>query len=168
MQQVQAQVPEAKLRLIGPVDASEGGAGNQYLQKLQTQAADLPVEWVAPIYDPHKLAAEFRGARVFCYPSVAEKGESCPLAPLEAMACGLVTVVSGLEAFEEYVVDGQTGYIFNHRRDRAADWLAESLLRAIAPSEENDAVASRAAARAKEFNYGAIARRYLSEFEKIL
>src|SRR5262249_48399915 len=88
-----------KLRIVGPHEISQGGGGRGYLDELQALARPLGArcEFAGPIFDPAALIGEYRGGAIFVYPSLAEKGEALPLAPLEAMAAGCATIVSDLD-----------------------------------------------------------------------
>ena len=46
-------------------------------------------------------------ADAFCFPSLRE---GLPVAPMEAMACGVPTIVSNLRGLDDYSEDGVTGY----------------------------------------------------------
>jgi glycosyltransferase involved in cell wall biosynthesis len=104
------------LRIVGPSDVSHGGGGPDYLASLQqlSSSVDAPIEWVGPIYDEHRLQAEYLHASLFVYPSLAAHGEAMPIAPLEAMAYGVVPIVSALPCFGQYIKHGLNGLIFEH------------------------------------------------------
>jgi glycosyltransferase involved in cell wall biosynthesis len=75
-----------KLVLAGPWDFARGGGGEDYRARLAAQFAPAgdSVEWTGPLFgaDTAKLLDLYRRARIFVYPSVAEKGEALGLAPL--------------------------------------------------------------------------------------
>ena len=68
--------PAWTLRLVGPAAENQGGGGKAYQQQMEALARGLPVEFTGPILDPRQLAELYRAADLFCYPSLAEKGES--------------------------------------------------------------------------------------------
>ncbi|BAY92046.1 MULTISPECIES: glycosyltransferase family 4 protein [unclassified Tolypothrix] len=161
-------ISTVKLRIIGPIKENQGGGGDTYLRKLDAQSVGLSVEFLEPIFNIYKLAEAYREADIFCYPSLAEKGESFGVAPLEAMASGLVPVVSDLACFKDFIEDGKTGYFFNHRTVDAAKNLSDKLFSAIIDSDNNNTMSIQATQKAQEFNYEQVTQRYLADFEKIL
>lgn len=160
-------VPQARLRLVGPVAVEQGGGGAAYLESLRTAAGGLPVEFVGAIRDPVLLADEYRGAHCFCYPSLAEKGEALGLAVLEAMATALPVVVSDLACFRDFVTHDVDGVTFDHRAPAPEVALAEALGRILS----NPGLAARlgqgASARAQDFELEKVARRYVALFEDV-
>jgi glycosyltransferase involved in cell wall biosynthesis len=156
------------LRLIGPLSVAEGGAGPSYARHLRDLAGEARIELQEPIYDRRRLCGEFHRATCFCYPSVAERGESFGVAPLEAMASGLPPVVSALACFQEFVTHGETGLIFDHRASDPVERLAESLESVLF----NDALRIRmkeaGTRRARDFSTPRIAEMFLEDFEQLL
>ncbi len=161
-------LPQTKLRILGPIKENEGGGGEGYLHTLQSQAQGLPVEFSPPIFDLSKLADVYRDADLFCYPSLAEKGESFGVAPLEAMATGLVPVVSDLACFRDFIDEGQTGYFFDHRSPESAKNLAMTLTSALLNEEATFQMAVKAAQHATKFSFENVALLYLKDFDTVL
>lgn len=159
--------PGLKLRLLGPWRIEDGGGGTAYLASLRRRAAALPVEFAGPVADKAQLAQALQAAHVYAYPSLADAGESFGVAPLEAMGTGLPVVVSDLACFRDFVEDGVTGLVFDHRRPDAARQLAAKLETLLAAPEPRTTLGQRAAARAAEFGYPAIATRYLDDFQEL-
>jgi glycosyltransferase involved in cell wall biosynthesis len=153
------------LRLIGPVQVSQGGAGPAYAKRLIEKARDVPVELLDPVFDRRKLCEEYHKATCFCYPSVAERGESFPVAPLEAMAAGLVPVVSALRCFGEYVTDGQTGLVFDHRAPDRVQRLAGALEAVLLNERLRARMRAAGVVRARDFSTARIADRLLEDFQ---
>ncbi len=162
------QLPHAKLRIIGPVKSEQGGGGSDYFKLLQQKASGLNVEFQAPIFDPDLLAEAYRNADLFCYPSLAEKGEAFGVAPLEAMACGVVPIVSSLDCFKDFIEDQQTGYFFDHRSQTAEINLATTLQSALTNEIRTNVIAENAAKKACQYSYLQVAKQYLSDFESLL
>ena len=117
------------LRIVGPSDVSHGGGGRACLASLQqlSSAVDAPIEWVGPVYDEHRLQAEYLQASLFVYPSLAAHGEAMPIAPLEAMAYGVVPIVSALPCFGQYIKHGVNGLIFEQNSIDSVNSLARLL-----------------------------------------
>jgi glycosyltransferase involved in cell wall biosynthesis len=115
-----------------------------------------------------KLANLYREADVFCYPSVAEKGEAFGVSALEAMASGLVTVVSDLDCFKDFIENYKTGYIFNHRLKDPDIELSRVLEVALCDCEANKAIVKQAVIKASNFSYERVANSYLEYFSNLL
>ena len=126
-----AQQNDWRLRIVGPASEADGGGGPEYLESLKAAASGSPVEFCDPIFDPAALADVYRECDLFCYPSLAERGEAFPVAPLEAMACGLPAVTSAIDCFSEIVSEGETGWIFDHRGAGAVETLGNALQAAM-------------------------------------
>jgi len=162
------QLPRVRLRILGPVKENQGGGGEDYLHNLQTKAKGLPVEFSEPIFELPKLADAYQAADLFCYPSLAEKGESFGVAPLEAMATGLVPVVSNLACFKDFIDEGKTGYFFDHRSSDAAKNLSATLASAILSWEKTCQMGVKATQKALEFSHEQVAALYLTDFKTLL
>lgn len=154
--------------LVGPVKESEGGGGEAFAEELKRQVEGLPVRFEAPVYDPAALARIYDEADVFVYPSVAETGEAMPLAPVEAMARGVVPVVSGLAVFRDYLEPGVNGMVFDHRSDHAAENLAAALRELLGDPDGRERMGAAARQTAERFSTAAIADKYLQLFEKVI
>ena len=119
------------LRLVGSADVPEGGGGRLWIERLivMQKNAGIPVEWIGPIYDEPSLQSEYQQAPIFVYPSLADKGESFGMAPLEAMAFGAVPIVSSVACFQDFIKSGTNGLIFDHRSSDSISSLASDILR---------------------------------------
>ncbi|MBA2586968.1 MAG: glycosyltransferase family 4 protein, partial [Chthoniobacterales bacterium] len=117
------------LIIVGPTENRYGGGGERYLDQLRRSATRSAgrVHFRGAIFDPVALSNEYRQAQIFAYPSLAEKGESFGLAPLEAMAHGCAVIVSDLACFHDFIRDGETGIVFNHRGSDPAGALRAKL-----------------------------------------
>jgi len=156
-----------ELIVVGPWTVELGGGGGEYYRKLRTLADGLPVFFKEAIFDKVQLAEEYQKAHVFVYPSVAEKGESFGLAPLEAMATGLVPVLSRLDCFTDFFTDGVHGVSFQHTAPDAAGALcqaAESLLRDRRRLRD---MGQRSSEKAKAYSIEAVAKLYLRDFAEL-
>jgi glycosyltransferase involved in cell wall biosynthesis len=157
-----------KLRVVGPVKEDQGGGGLDYFRALKSKAENLNIEFLEPIFDLAKLVEVYRAADLFCYPSLAERGESFGLAPLEAMATGLVPIVSDLKCFRDFIDEEQTGYYFDHRGRDAANNLSKAIRAAILSWDQTSRMSAEAVRRAAKFNYDRVGNLYLEDFEKLL
>lgn len=160
---------QLRLRLIGPRTVAQGGGGEAYVATLERLAGGATIEWVDPIADAKQLADEIGQCDIFCYPSVAERGETFGVAPLEAMAVGCATIVSALDCFQDFVEDGVTGLVFDHRSTRPDEALAEKIEFLLHHADVRERVACAGARVAHDrFNTERIAREYLSDFADLL
>jgi glycosyltransferase involved in cell wall biosynthesis len=159
-----------RLRIVGPSAERLGGGGSRHLAELQQRAesAGVVVEWGEPVFGERELRAEYENAGIFVYPSLAERGETFGLAPLEAMSCGRPVVVSDLACFREYVRPGENGRVFDHRAPDPAAELATALRTLLGAEETRARYAEAALATAQEFVLARVASRYLEDFEKIV
>lgn len=157
-----------KLTIVGPWKTAEGGGGEDYLRFLKAVFSESKVQFLEPIYDINKLNLLYKEASIFVYPSVAEKGETFGLAPLEAMAWGAVPIVSQLACFKDFIYHDKNGLIFNHRAHDASEQLMQSVLYLI----EDDSTRTRlgkAALKVKvSHSPNRIADLFLADFEKLL
>lgn len=157
-----------RLTLLGPHEASAGGDGQDFLAELKerARAAGGRVRFEAPIFDESQLAQRMLRAKIFAYPSIAERGESFGMAPLEAMACGCAVVVSDLACFRDFVVPGLNGLAFDHRKDGVAHLRAA--LQALM-DEPAITAALGVEGRRTAASYGArtIAARFLEDFREL-
>jgi glycosyltransferase involved in cell wall biosynthesis len=159
-----------RLVIVGPSAASAGGGGEDYESGLRHRAGPLgeSVEFVGPIYDATALDEFYSRAALFVYPSLAERGETFGVAPLEAMACGCPALVSDLACFREFLVEDVNGFRFDHRTADPAATLA-ALLAALLDDPARLAATEPAARRkADEFSVERVADLYLADFQAVL
>jgi len=160
-----------EVKIIGPHETRFGGGGSDFLCAMQPLAeqSPIPVEWPGAVFDEAELRAQYRSAAVFVYPSIAETGDALPVAPLEAMASGCVPLVSALPVFRDYVDDCVTGFVFDHRGERAAENLAARLSQLLSLGHDaRSKIAEAARAKAAEFAVEPVAQRYLDDFATLL
>jgi glycosyltransferase involved in cell wall biosynthesis len=165
---VAARFPEWSLKLVGPSLEAEGGGGEAFAAAMRTKSRDLRVQWSGPVWDPADLAAEYGAGDLFCYPSLAERGEAFGVAALESMAAGVPPIVSDLACFRDFVRHDRNGWVFDHRGPGAEEALAETLARAMEYLAPRERLGEAARREAERFGFDAIARDYLAEFERIL
>lgn len=160
--------PNWRLRLVGPIAEHQGGGGSAYENHLLALAENLPVEFTGPVFDHSKLADVYRNGHIFCYPSLAEKGEALPVAPLEAMATGLVPIVSKIDCFHDFIYEDESGFYFNQRVADPAHELALQLERAMGDVTGLQVMGERSTKIARKFGYASIAEAYIRDFEGLL
>lgn len=158
-----------KLMIVGPTGTRLGGGGEGYLASLQSAAGkgEGKISFTGPIFDPSELASVFRKARLFIYPSLSERGESFGLAPLEAMADGCAVLVSNLDCFQDFIRDGETGFIFDHRTKSVANSLRQKMETVIGDEELLSQVAEAGYRKSIEYSPERVADLFLSDFKQV-
>lgn len=169
-----ARLPEAvrgpwRLKIVGPWEIAFGGGGDGYLQQLRQAAANLGdrVEFVGRVFDEDRLISHYASAKIFVYPSLAERGETFGLAVLEAMAAGCAPVVSSLGCFQDFVRPGVNGRIFNHRAADPAAGLTAELEHLFGDEAGVAALRRRAWEDARQYTLDTVASRFLTDFESL-
>ena len=158
------------LAIVGSAEARHGGGGNDYLESLRTIAHPVAsrVTFRGPVYDEQMLQREYQAARIFVYPSLADRGETFGLAALEAMSAGCVTVTSALRCFDDFVIDRESGLRFDHRASNPVGILGALLV----DLSNDEALLARIAAagirKAGEYSLPNIADRFLKDFESVI
>jgi glycosyltransferase involved in cell wall biosynthesis len=165
-------LPPWTLLLCGPRDIAQGGSGEIYAGSLERRlAAALPRDRFAlraPVFTAERLNKLYREIDVFCYPSLATRGETFGVAVAEAMAAGAVPVVSQLSCFDDLVHDGDNGEVFDHTADDASTRLADALARLIADASRRDRLAAQARASVRHYDFPLYAERLLADFSELL
>jgi glycosyltransferase involved in cell wall biosynthesis len=149
-----------RLRLVGPWETAAGGGGRALVERLEALAGPHEFELPGPLADPAALAAELRGADLYCYPSTAAKGEALPVAPLEAMACGLAPIVADLPQYAGILERGVNASVF----DGSLEGLCSALREVLSDPSRRRALDRRAAIEANSLSVESIASRHLSEW----
>jgi glycosyltransferase involved in cell wall biosynthesis len=158
-----------KLMIVGPVEEKFGGGGEDYLVNLKRRADSVggQIDFHGSIFDPIALEQVFRRARLFVYPSLAERGESFGLAPLEAMAHGCAVLVSNLECFQDFIQDGQTGFVFDHYSTNPAENLRDKIDNVIADEMLLARVADSGYRKAAEYSLERVASQFLNDLSSL-
>ena len=141
----------------GPLLVAGAGPEEEGLRELATELGSPAIRFLGRTDQPERV---LRAADLFILPSQRE-GQSVAL--LEAMACGLVPVVSDLEPNVAVVEDGATGFVF------ATDDQS-SLERALRRAAEADrpAISHHAATQVAARNsLAATASTHLALYEQI-
>ena len=155
-----------RIQIVGPWDVKMGGSGNKYLQYLEKCFDKTDVTFLGPIFDESKLNDIYKNASIFVYPSLAEKGETFGLAPLEAMAWGCVPLVSNLACFKDFIHNDVNGLIFDHRSVDAVSNLAASIKYLIEDTQVRNALAIEAHKVNVSHSTTKIATQFITDFEK--
>lgn len=159
-------LPAWRMRLVGPQSVAEGGGGEDYVESLRELAArsGAHVSIEPPVYRPEELARIYALADIFCYPSLAEKGEGLSVAPLEAMAAGAVPVLSALDCYDDLLVHGSNGLVFDHRAPDRAARLADAFELLLTRPETRARLSAAAQRDSRRFDYGEVAEALLADF----
>jgi glycosyltransferase involved in cell wall biosynthesis len=126
------------------------------------------MEILDPIFDATQLQKEYLKARIFAYPSLAEKGETFGLSVLEAMSAGCVPLLSHLECFHDFAKDGSNAILFDHRKSNRVDELTQTLFSTLANEEKLPSLSKAALETAREYDINQVAQRYIDDFLRIL
>lgn len=158
-----------KMIIVGSAEVGLGGGGESYQAELQRSAADAraQIEFRGPIFDEQELEGVYRTAQLFVYPSLAERGETFGLAPLEAMAHGCAVLVSALECFRDFICDGETGFVFDHRAPDAAGHLRDKIARILEDEPSRVRVAEAGQRKSDEYALPRIAEQFLEDFARL-
>jgi glycosyltransferase involved in cell wall biosynthesis len=159
-----SELAEWKLVIVGPTETKHGGGGDEYAAQLRT-LANVTVDFRGAVFEEAQLAREYRRARIFVYPSLAERGETFGLAVLEAMSHGCAVIVSDLACFRDFVIDGETGFVF--RRSEKGS-LPRTLRFALADPERLARIAEAGRAKSEEFSVDRVAWRFLADFHSLI
>jgi glycosyltransferase involved in cell wall biosynthesis len=166
-----AQISSAwTLSIVGPAEEDLGGGGQSYLADLKRFAAlaQGQVFFHGPVFDLESLEKHFYAARLFVYPSLAERGESFGLAPLEAMAHGCSVMVSSLECFTDFISDAETGLVFDHRSHDPSIALRKKLGSIMADQTLLERVAENGYRKSADYSTDRVADQFLHDFSSLL
>ena len=157
------------LRIKGPWEKKHGGAGSHYLNKVKQAARETKarIEIEEPSFNENELSKELQDARIFAYPSLAEKGETFGLAVLEAMSCGCVPLVSDLGCFTDFLENDSNALVFS-RNSEDEKSLSQVLQWALENQEDLEPMSRRAYQRASLFSLEKVARGYLQDFDDMV
>ena len=160
-----AGLPQWQLKIVGPAAVAEGGGGEGWVAalRMEAEATGARIEWLGSEFDSDRLARLYGSFDIFCYPSLAEKGETFGVAVAEAMAARCAVVVSALGCFSDLVADGRTGLVFDHVAADPARSLADCIGRLVEDEELRKDLAGRGQLHARRFDYSEVSRRILED-----
>lgn len=161
-------LPPWRLILCGPSDVLRGGSGttfrNRLLNVLSQSLRSTNIHLLDPQFNERALATLYKRLDLFCYPSLAEQGETFGVAVAEAMAAGAVPIVSNLACFRDFVRDGENGLVFDHAAPDAAARLAQALVRGIQNRAERQRMTQTARTESRRFDFSVYAEALLADF----
>ncbi len=159
---------DIELDIVGPWEATSGGGGQDYLEMLKAKSQGLKICFCGSEFDAKRLAQRFQQADLFCYPSIAESGEAFGVAPLEAMATGLVPIVSKLACFQDFIAQGESGFYFDHRSANPSRELGNAIIDAFSDLARLEKMSQVALSTAQRFGFNNVAHKFLQEFQSLL
>jgi glycosyltransferase involved in cell wall biosynthesis len=161
--------PRWRLRAFGELATERGGGGESYRERIVAEAGDADaIELPGNIREEAVLAAAIRSCRYFVYPSLAKEGEAFGISPLEAMAVGVPPIVSELEVFRDFIEDGRTGVVVPCLDPGCEDRLAKAIASLDDDPVRYQMMRSACVEAAADFDYDAVASRYLQDFQHIV
>lgn len=164
-------LPPWRLLLCGPSDIARGGSGAVLRDHILSQLSGVmpagTCHLLDPQFDDRALASVYQSIDIFCYPSLAERGETFGVAVIEAMAAGAAPVVSRLACFTDFVRDGENGLVFDHRAADPAAALAAALVRLLREPALRRQIVSAGLTTARRYDYGSYADGLLDVFTQL-
>jgi len=164
-------LPRWRVLICGPGDVPRGGAGGDYSTQLQrtliAAAGAERVDWRAPVFEDAELAKIYAAIDVFCYPSLAARGETFGLAVAEAMATGAVPVVSQLSCFSDFVKNNENGMTFAQESSNPAADLASCLARLLRDPVQRTALSFAARQTVTRYDADALAIQLSTELSAL-
>ncbi len=145
--------PDALLLIVGGASGQEGDDEVRHLHQLIDELGVRDQVRFVPPQPHHILSTYYRAADVVVVPS---RSESFGLVALEASACGIPVVASGVGGLLTLVDHGETGYLVPNR-DPAL--FAHYLREIIDHPAHAAALGRRGAERAKRYTWGFAAAR---------
>ena len=161
-------LPPWKVLICGPRDVSQGGSGATYAAEIERRLKEFldpaQLDIRHPIYSFSKLTSLYQEIDIFCYPSLATKGETFGVSVAEAMAAGAVPIVSSLPCFRDFVSSGVTGEMFDHKAPDAAERLSKCLEMLIQNTKLRQRMSEEARSSVYRYDYSLYASRLLADF----
>lgn len=159
-------LPPWKAVICGPADIARGGSGEKYLNELKSSAPGN-IEFLEAVFHEPDLHTLYRRADIFCYPSLADRGETFGVSVAEAMAAGCVPVTSDLACFRDFLTADKNALIFNAHNEDAISELTEHLAKLIRDPELRRRLASEAREAVRKYDFDEYASRLLTDFSQL-
>jgi len=83
------------------------------------------------------------------------------------MADGCAVLVSNLDCFQDFIRDGETGFIFDHRTKSVANSLRQKMETVIGDEELLSQVAEAGYRKSIEYSPERVADLFLSDFKQV-
>ena len=145
--------PDALLLVVGGASGQEGNAEEEHLRRLVDELGLAAQVRFVPPQPHHILSTYYRAADAVVVPS---RSESFGLVALEASACGVPVVASGVGGLLTLVDHGETGYLVP---DRDPALFAHYLREIIEHPGHAAALGRRGADRARRYTWSFAAAR---------
>ena len=145
--------PDALLLIVGGASGTDGSAEVDHLHRLIDELGVADQVRFVPPQPHHILSTYYRAADAVVVPS---RSESFGLVALEASACGVPVVASGVGGLLTLVDHGETGYLVP---DRDPALFAHYLREIIDHPSHAAALSARGAERAKRYTWSFAAAR---------
>jgi glycosyltransferase involved in cell wall biosynthesis len=158
-----------RVEIVGPHEVRLGGGGAEYWRGLQELAKPIAasIEWAGPVFDSARLAAIYRSASIFVYPSLADRGETFGLAPLEAMSHGCAPIVSNLACFRDFIDDREEGLTFDHQSRAPEIQLAARLRQLMDDPTLCKRTGIAALRKARQYALPRVTAAFLDDFQSL-
>ncbi|HEX9922026.1 MAG TPA: glycosyltransferase family 4 protein [Anaerolineae bacterium] len=151
---IRPRYPQLCLKVVGPFDSRSCGA---YRKLVEAQGV-TDIEFVGYV-SPEQLPAVYRGADIFCAPSIGF--ESFGIVLLEAMAAGLPVVASDIAGYRSVLTHGQEGLLVPPGQPEP---LAQALVRLINDVQVRQAMARRGRLKAGRYDWNRIVDQVLEVY----
>jgi len=147
MKKIVKEIPESHLIFVG-----DGVIRSQLEIQIKKLGIETYVTFVGSVIDTYKKVLYYKAADVFVLPSFSE---GFPIVLLEASACGLPLVVSGLESFRSIVRENYNG-LFSKTGDQ--DDLANKIIFLLQNEDVIKKYGKNAKEKVKTFTWNRIAK----------
>lgn len=159
-------LPPWRVIICGPSDISRGGSGSDYLKSLKERSPEC-IEYREAIFNESDLHEIYRQCDLFCYPSIAEQGETFGVSVVEAMAAGAVPIVSSLRCFQDFISPSKNGLVFDALAHNAIEQLTNHLTALITNRKHREALGREAQITARHYDYESYIERLLEDFTQL-